>query len=157
MDKTLKNEERTLRVTRLVEVSREKIYRCWTEPELMVKWFTPSPWGTKSADLKVEAGGRFNTVMLDPDGKEYPNEGVFLEVVPNEKLVFTDAFTEGWFPSGKPFMVATLELTEENGKTRYTAYAKHWTQEACEEHEKMGFVDGWNKALDQLLEVAATL
>lgn len=95
--------------------------------------------------------------MKSPEGEEYPNPGVYLEVVPNKKLVFTDAFTEGWIPAG-PFMVATVTFEDlGNGKTRYVATARHWTAEACKSHEEMGFLEGWGVCLDQLVELTKTL
>ncbi len=76
-------------------------------------------------------------------------EGVFLEVVPGRRIVSTDAFRAGWVPQG-PFMVAVTDFIEEGGKTRYRATARHWTAEAREQHETMGFAEGWGKCTDQL-------
>jgi len=95
--------------------------------------------------------------MRDPDGNEYPNPGVYLEVVPNEKLVFTDAFTAGWATSEKPFFVGVLTFEDEGGKTRYTARALHWSVDDREAHEKMGFHEGWGLCATQLEELAKTL
>ncbi len=92
-------------------------------------------------------------VMADPDGNEFPNRGVYLEVVPNEKIVFTDAFVEAWQPSEKPFFTGVLTFTNSDGKTIYHARALHWTKEACDEHETMGFHDGWKAATLQLAEL----
>jgi Activator of Hsp90 ATPase homolog 1-like protein len=58
-----------------------------------------------------------------------PHEGVFLEVSPGKRFVFTGAFARGWRPQG-PFMVGTMEFAYEDGKTRYTGSARHWTREA---------------------------
>ena len=88
--------------------------------------------------------------MRGPEGEEHPNRGVYLEVVPGRKLVTTDAFTEAWVPSEKPFMTAVLTFEPEDGKTRYTAIARHWSAEDKEAHEQMGFHDGWGKATDQM-------
>lgn len=86
-------DDRELVITRLIDAPRELVYRCWTDAELMKKWFAPSPWTTPEAKLDVRAGGANRIVMRSPE--DYPNLGVYLEVVPNEKLVFTDAFTGG--------------------------------------------------------------
>ena len=103
------------------------------------------------------AGRRKPHRLRDPDGKDFPNRGVFLEVVPNQRLVFTDAYTEGWQPSEKPFFTAILTFEDVGGKTKYTAYARHWTAADREAHEKMGFHEGWGQCADQLATVAATL
>lgn len=150
---TRKVNDRELELTALIDAPRENLFRAWTDPKLMVQWFTPKPWSTVRAETDVRAGGSSLVVMADPEGNEYPNRGVYLEVVPNQKLVFTDAFTEAWEPSEKPFFTCVLTFTDEGGKTRYTARAKHWTKESCDEHEKMGFHDGWKLATLQLVEL----
>jgi len=150
--------DRELVLTRIIDVPREKLYRCWTDPELMKQWFTPRPWTTPVIEIDLRAGGSSYVLMRGPNGEEFPNRGVYLEVVPNERLVFTDAFVRAWEPSDKPFMVAIVTFEDlGGGRTRYTAVARHWTQEAREEHEKMGFHEGWGKACDQLIEVAKGL
>lgn len=148
---------RELVLTRLIDVPRDKLFRCWTEPALIVQWFTPPPWKTIRADIDLRAGGSNNIVMQGPDGTEMPNRGVYLEVVKNERLVFTNAFTAAWEPSAKPFFTCVLTFEEEDGKTRYTARARHWTAEDCKAHEAMGFHVGWGIATDQLAALAATL
>ncbi|WP_428670326.1 SRPBCC family protein [Reyranella sp.] len=150
--------DRELVLTRLIDVPREKLWRCWTEPELMVQWFTPAPWKTIHAETDVRPGGSSYVVMQGPDGTEMPNRGVYLEVIENEKLVFTDAYTSAWEPSGKPFFTGILTFEDAgNGQTRYTARALHWTRENRETHEKMGFHEGWGLAADQMIALARTL
>src|SRR5690606_14356362 len=112
-------------LTRIIDAPREKLFRAWTDPELMKQWFVPRPWTLSKVEIDVRPGGSSLIVMRDPEGNEYPNPGVYLEVVENEKLVFTDAYTEAWMPSGKPFMTAIVTFEDEGGKTRYTARARH--------------------------------
>jgi uncharacterized protein YndB with AHSA1/START domain len=144
-------------LTRLIDAPREKLFRCWTEPELILLWFTPPPWKTIAAELDLRAGGASVITMQGPDGTRMPNRGIYLEVIPNERLVFTDAYTSAWVPSGKPFMTGILTFEDEDGKTRYTARVRHWSAEDCAAHEKMGFHQGWSVATDQLAALAATL
>ena len=146
-----------LSITRLIDVPREKLFRCWTEPALLVQWFTPPPWKTIHAETDVRAGGSSYIVMQGPDGTEVPNRGIYLEVIKNEKLVFTDAYTSAWVPSGKPFFTGILTFEDEGGKTRYTARARHWTEADCKSHEAMGFEEGWGTCADQMAVLAATL
>lgn len=118
----------------------------------------PPPFKTIRADLDVRAGGASLIVMQGPDGQEFANRGVYLEVIENEKIVFTDAFTSAWVPSEKPFMVGVILLEDLGpGRTRYTAKALHWTAEDKAAHEKMGFHEGWGIATDQLAALVATL
>ena len=147
--------DRELVITRTLNAPREKLYRCWTTPELITQWFTPPPVKTTKAVMDVRAGGSSCITMQAPDGKEFPNPGIFLEVVPNERLVFTDAYTSAWVPSDKPFMTAILTFEDAgHGKTKYTARVRHWSVADKEAHEKMGFEQGWGIATSQLEALA---
>lgn len=144
-------------LTRLIDAPREKLFRAWSDPALLKQWFVPAPWTIASAEVDVRPGGSSLIVMRDPEGNEYPNRGVYLEVVENERLVFTDAYTRAWEPSEKPFFTAIVTFEDEDGKTRYTARARHWTAEDREAHEKMGFHEGWGQCADQLAALAAKI
>ena len=144
-------------ITRLIPVPRHTLFRCWTEPALITQWFTPPPWKTIHAEVDLRVGGSSLIIMQGPDGTQMPNRGVYLEVVANEWLVFTDAFTSAWVPSAKPFFTGILTFEDEAGQTRYTARARHWNAEDNAAHEAMGFHQGWGIATDQLAALAATL
>jgi uncharacterized protein YndB with AHSA1/START domain len=73
-------------LTRLIDAPREKLYRAWTEPELLKQWFAPLPYTTPAAELDVRPGGSSLVVMRGPDGQDMPNRGVYLEVMKNERL-----------------------------------------------------------------------
>ena len=154
---TNENSDRELVLSRLIDAPREKLYRAWTDPALLKQWFAPSPWTTPHAELDVRPGGTCAIVMRSPDGNDMPCPGVYLEVVPNQRLVFTDAYTSAWQPSRKPFMTVILTLEDEGGKTRYTARVRHWTVADREAHEKMGFHQGWGQCADQLTALVAKL
>ncbi|MAS13054.1 MAG: polyketide cyclase [Nitratireductor sp.] len=150
--------ENELVLARIIDAPREKIFRAWTDPEILQQWFVPKPWTISKVEMDVRPGGSSLVVMRDPDGNEYPNPGVFLEVIENEKIVTTDAFTEAWKPSQKPFMTMILTLEDAGeGKTRYIARARHWNAEDVEAHEKMGFHEGWGQCAEQLEEIASRL
>jgi uncharacterized protein YndB with AHSA1/START domain len=142
---------------RLIAAPADKLFRCWTDTELLKQWFVPRPWTIARAEVDPRPGGGSLIVMRDPEGKEYPNAGVYLEVVPNRRIVFTDAYTAGWTPSAKPFFTAIVTFEPEGARTRYTAVARHWTEEARQQHEAMGFHTGWGLCADQLEALAATL
>jgi uncharacterized protein YndB with AHSA1/START domain len=150
-------ENRELSLTRLIDAPRAKVYRAWTDPELLKQWFAPRPWTTPRVELDVRPGGANVIVMRGPDGQEFPNRGIYLEVVKNERLVFTDAYGDGWEPSQKPFMTVILTFEESQGKTRYTALVRHWTVADRETHEKIGFHAGWGKCADQLEALVARI
>jgi uncharacterized protein YndB with AHSA1/START domain len=142
--------DRELVLTRLIDAPRAAVFRAWTDPDLLKRWFAPHPYTTPVAELDVQPGGASLVVMRSPEGQEMPNRGVYLDVVENERLVFTDAYTHAWEPSQKPFMTVVLTFEDEDGKTRYTARVRHWTEADREAHEAMGFHEGWGRCADQL-------
>ena len=149
--------DRDLVLTRIIDAPPEKVYRAWTDPELLKQWFAPLPYTTPVVEIDVRAGGSSMIVMRSPEGVDMPNPGVYLEVVPNERIVATDAYTSAWEPSAKPFMTLILTFENQDGKTKYTAVARHWTVADREAHEKMGFHVGWGICTDQLAALAAKL
>ena len=143
---------------RVIDVPRELVWKAWTTPEYVTKWFTPAPWQTVDCRIDPRPGGLFYTVMRSPEGEDYPNIGCFLEVVENEKLVWTDALLEGYRPADKVgFMTAFLLLEAHGSGTKYTAIAIHPTEAGRKQHEEMGFHEGWGAALDQLVAFVKTL
>jgi uncharacterized protein YndB with AHSA1/START domain len=150
--------DRELVLTRLIDAPREKLFRAWTEPELLKQWFAPLPFTTPVAEIDLRPGGANRIVMRDAQGNEYPNHGVYLDIVKNERIVFTDAYTKAWEPSENPFMTVIVTFEDAgDGKTNYTARALHWTAADRETHEKMGFHQGWGQCTDQLAALAAKL
>ena len=150
--------DRELALCRIIDAPREKVFKAWTDPALLKQWFAPAPFTTPIVEADVRTGGSSYIVMRDPQGNEYPNRGVYLEVIANQKLVFTDAYTKAWEPSSKPFFTGVLTFEDAgNGKTKYTARAVHWTLADKEAHEKMGFHEGWGICTDQLEALAAKL
>ncbi|WLI47386.1 SRPBCC family protein [Pseudomonas beijingensis] len=139
-----------LSISRVIDAPRQKIFRAWTEPDLLAQWWGPHGMTTPECEMDLWVSGQFRTLMRAPDGSEYPTMGVFLEIFAPQRLVFTDAFLPGWIPSGKAFMTAEVLLEEVDGKTRYTARALHWSEEDRQAHEAMGFHDGWGQSLDRL-------
>ena len=149
--------DRDLMLTRIIDAPAEKVFRAWTEPELIKQWFAPLPYTTPVAETDVRPGGASLFVMRDPQGNDMPGHGVYLEVVENRRLVFTDAYNKAWEPSEKPFMTVILTFEDLGGKTKYTALVRHWSAADREAHEKMGFHQGWGICTNQLAAVAATL
>ncbi len=154
---------RDLVLDRLLKAPPALVWRCWTEPTLICQWFCPNPWYVSEAVVDLRAGGRFFTLMNGPDGEKMPNEGSFLEVVPQSKLVFTDIFGEDFAPvdtvasgAGLSF-AAILTFAPEGTGTRYRAVARHRNAKEAQTHDQMGFHVGWGIAADQLEALAASL
>jgi uncharacterized protein YndB with AHSA1/START domain len=149
---------------RVVDVPRELVWRAWTMPVHLKKWFTPVPWQTVDCEIDLRPGGIFRTVMRGPEGQEFDNAGCYLEIVENEKLAWTGALGPGYRPRaatnspGDSFlMTAVIELAALGQRTRYTALVIHGDEAARKQHEQMGFHNGWGKALDQLVAAAGTM
>lgn len=153
-----------LSLERQIDVPPATLWRCWTEPELLMIWFCPKPWQVTRAVIDLRPGGRFYTHMEGPgtDGSD-PNvcdadsEGCFLSVDPGRELVFTDALRAGWRPNPAPFMTATVRFAPKDGGTWYTARVQHVDAAGRARHEQMGFFEGWGTAADQMEALARTL
>ncbi|MEP6959626.1 MAG: SRPBCC family protein [Nitrospirota bacterium] len=147
---------------RIVHVPPELVWAAWTTPEHVTHWFTPTPWKTVACEIDLRPGGIFRTVMRSPEGQEFPNLGCYLEIVKNEKLVWTNALAPGYRPSNPSatevtacghFLFTAVILLERHQKgTKYTALVFHKDEAGRKQHEEMGFHEGWGKALDQLVE-----
>ena len=148
-----------LLLERIVDVPRELVWMAWTTPEHLKKWFTPVPWKTIDCEIDLRPGGIFRTVMQSPEGKDFPNLGSYVEVIPHEKLVWTNALLPGFRPiygptacPGEEFaFTAVLSLEQHANGTKYTALVIHADEESRKKHEALGFHEGWGKALDQLV------
>ncbi len=146
-------EMHVLSLERIIAATPEQLYRAWTEPEQLKQWFCPKPWIVTHAELDVRVGGCNLVVMQGPNGASSTSSGVYLEVIPNQKIVFTDAYSSAWIPTPKIFMTATITFTDlGKGQTRYKAHIAHWHAADKADHEAMGFHEGWGKATDQLCE-----
>jgi uncharacterized protein YndB with AHSA1/START domain len=150
--------DRELVLARWLDASPASCYRCWTDPTLIPKWFVPPPYSIARAEMDVRPGGSTNIVFRSPEGQEIPNPGVYLEVIPNRKIVFTDAYRKAWEASpGHPFMTAIVTFEEKDGGTLYIARVQHWTVDDRKKHEAMGFSKGWGICADQLEALASKL
>jgi len=142
---------------RIVDVPPKLVWRAWTEPEHLKVWFCPAPWSVSDCEIDLRPGGMFRTVMRSPDGEAFPNLGCFLEVIPERRLVFTDALLPGYRPAENPFFTGVVTIEPHGAGTRYVAIAIHRDEAGRTKHEEMGFHQGWGAALDQLVAHARTM
>lgn len=146
-----------LRFERIVAARPEDIWAGWTSPDLIKKWFCPKPWATVECDIDLRPGGRFRTVMLSPEGERVEGEGCYLEIVTNKRIVWTSALGPGFCPQIVPkggfVFTAVVEFEPHQLGTKYQATVMHASPADLEVHKSMGFHEGWNAALDQLLEL----
>ena len=141
---------------RVVDAPRELLWKAWTTPEHLKPWFCPKPWETVECEIDLRPGGIFYTKMRGPEGQEFPGTGCYLEIVPNERLVWTGALLPHYrpqaVPEGVPVFTAVLTFEPHPQGTKYTAHVMHKDEAARAAHDAMGFHTGWGKALDQLVE-----
>ena len=147
-----------LEIVRRLDAPRAKVWKAWSDPEILRQWWCPRPWATQVKAFDFRSGGAFHTYMTGPDGGESDNPGVFLEVVPMERIVWTSMLVEGWRPA-EPWLAMTgiFILEDEGGGTRYTARCLHRNGADRGKHEEMGFHQGWGTMIDQMAEVAKAL
>jgi uncharacterized protein YndB with AHSA1/START domain len=146
---------------REIALTSEEVWRAWTEPELLMQWFTPAPWRTTECEIDLRPGGVFRTVMAGPDGESGGGASCYLEVVPTERLVWTGALLPGFRPApvepGEIRFTAQVDMQPADGGCRYAATARHDTAAGCEEHRAMGFEAGWGAALNQMVALMLSL
>lgn len=144
--------ERDLVIEREIDVPVALVWKAWTTPAHLRQWFVPRPWTVTACEMDLRPGGIFRTVMRSPEGQEFPNLGCYLDVVPEQRLIFTDTLLPGFRPAPEPFFTAALLLAPNGSGTRYTAIALHGDAEGRKKHEEMGFYDGWNTVIDQMVD-----
>jgi uncharacterized protein YndB with AHSA1/START domain len=136
-----------LSVTCLIDAPPERVWDVLANRQN--EWWCPVPWRAEVVVQERRPGGRSAMVMYGPDGEEMPQEGVFLAWDEGRRFVTTDALTSDFEPRD-PFMIGIWEIEPEGTGTRYTASARHWSEETCQQHKEMGFVEGWQACAAQL-------
>lgn len=140
---------------RVVPCTVDHLWRGWTDPELLVRWFTPAPWKTIEAEIDPRPGGIFRTVMQGPDGETGGGEGCVLVAEPMSLFVWTSALGPGFRPvsaaEGEFLFTASIEFAPASGGSLYRAVARHTSAADAAVHAEMGFHQGWGAALDQLV------
>lgn len=151
------NPDLDLELRREAPVPPRLVWRAWTEPKLLMQWFTPAPWRTTACELDLRPGGIFRTVMEGPNGEKHDNTGCVLAVMPETYLLFTDALGPGYRPNANTFMTASVSIEPTATGTLYVARAFHKDAAGKKQHEEMGFHQGWASAWEQLVALVRTL
>jgi uncharacterized protein YndB with AHSA1/START domain len=159
----LPDPDRDLVFEALLAAPPSAIWRAWTEPDLLCRWFCPPPWRLRAARIDPWPGGRFETEMEGPEGQIEEGPGCVLLAEPARRLVLCDALGAGFRPTGRAFVTIALafdpapEATPDAPATRYRAHLLHATPEDRARHAQMGFDDGWTIATRQLEATARSL
>jgi uncharacterized protein YndB with AHSA1/START domain len=151
--------EPELVITRVFDAPRELVFRAWTEPEHLVRWWGPNGFTTPVCKIDLRPGGVWHICMRAPDGRDYWSKGIYREIIAPERIVTTDFFSDEdgnlvqpaqyGLPADWPAeMLLTVTFAEQDGKTKLTV--RQSVSEALA--RSIGAVDGWNQSLDRLAE-----
>lgn len=145
---------RELVITRAIDAPAHLLFEAFRTPEYLMQWYGPKNWPLTHCEVDFRVGGRYRFAMTGPDGKQNtPFGGEYLEIVPNEKIVYDDA----WETPDSETMVVTVTFDEHDGKTTLTIRTLFSSVAMKNKHLGMGVVQGTNSSLDQLEDVVAAL
>jgi uncharacterized protein YndB with AHSA1/START domain len=140
-------------ITREFDAPKHLVYRAWTTPDLIKRWWNAKRGTVTVADVDLRVGGSWRYVMVVDRGFEVGFHGEYREIVPDERLVYTEIY-EGAPDAGA---VVTLTLAEKDGRTLLTLVAQHETKEHRDAHLDSGMEAGMQDAMDLLEQLAASL
>jgi uncharacterized protein YndB with AHSA1/START domain len=146
--------ELDLTVSRIIGAERSAVWSAWATPASFEQWWVPAPEVCRVRDMELRPGGSFRT-EVSQDGVEFGPHitGCFLAVRERELIVFTDALVADWRPSEASFVTVVIAMRDHPDGTAYTATAMHRNIADRDQHEQLGFHDGWGTVTRQLAEL----
>jgi uncharacterized protein YndB with AHSA1/START domain len=151
------NPELDLRIDRVIRAPRTRVWKAWTDPRDLARWWLPAPTRCRVEHLDVVPGGAFVTSMSD-DGIAFQShfDACFIVVVPGERIVFTNALDSRWRPASPVPVAMTAAITfgDHPQGTDYRVVVRHADLRSRDHHEHLGFADGWGTVTAQLAAVA---
>jgi uncharacterized protein YndB with AHSA1/START domain len=148
--------DRQILITREFNAPKHLVYKAWTTPELVKRWWHANRGEATIAEIDLRVGGRWRYVMVTPDGIEVAFHGEYREIVPNERIVSTEVY-EGIPDAEEHAALNILTLTEQDGRTTLTVLVEHPTKEGRDAHINSGMEDGMQDAMDLLEQLAISL
>jgi len=140
-------------MSRHFDAPRDLVYRAWVEPEQLAKWWGPHGFTNPVCETDPRPGGVWRIDMQAPDGTIYPNTGRYLEVVPLERIVYTDVVEDdatAWGDTPPPSTVQTVTFEDADGGTRVTVVVRLDSPAARDAMIEMGAITGWNESMERL-------
>jgi uncharacterized protein YndB with AHSA1/START domain len=141
------SKKRELTIERVFDAPRELVFQAWTRPEQLVQWWGPRGFTVPICEMELRAGGKFRFVMRGPDGKDYPFQGTYLEIVEPERIVFQGVIHDE--PGHQVW--TTVWFADDKGKTKVTVQQTY----SFESDATRGAPEGWRQTLDRLGEYLA--
>ena len=148
--------DRQILITREFDAPRHLVYKAWTTPELVKRWWHANRGQVTIAEIDLRVGGTWRYVSVTESGMEVAFHGEYREIVPNERLVSSEVY-EGIPDAEQHAALNTLTLTERDGRTLLTVLVEHPTREGRDAHINSGMEPGMQDALDLLEQVAVSL
>ena len=154
-DFVVDKENSTVNVTREFAANKDLVWRTWTEPELLDKWWAPKPWKSVTKSMEFEEGGRRLYAMVGPNGEEHWAFADYSSINPKDNFSYSDGFcdSEGNRTESLPDSSWSVNFSESNGVTTVYVEIKHETLEDLEKIIEMGFKEGFTACLEQLTEL----
>lgn len=151
------SEDRVLIITRVFEAPRTLVWKAFSDPFHLAQWWGPKGFANPVCDLDFRVGGHWHHVMRGPDGREYPTDSTFIEIVPPERIVYRNAAPKGevWGINPPPSFVRTITFEEDGGRTTLTIRAEFETAEHKEAVVRRGWIEGTSESLDKLQALLA--
>jgi uncharacterized protein YndB with AHSA1/START domain len=148
------NPDLDLTISRVIKAPRAVVWNAWTDPASFEQWWVPEPARCKVSEMELRPGGSFVTQISENGGDFAPHlSGCFLDIADGERIVFTNALLGGWRPAEQPFMTAVITLKDHPMGTDYVANVMHKSNADRNQHEEMGFFDGWGTVIAQLAKL----
>jgi uncharacterized protein YndB with AHSA1/START domain len=146
-----------LRIDRVMHAPRARVWKAWTDPHDLARWWLPAPLHCRVDHLDVVPGGAFVTSMSDDGATFAPHlDACFVVVNPGERIVFTNALDSRWRPASPAPVAMTAEITfsDHPQGTQYNVLVRHADAGSRTHHEELGFADGWGTVTGQLAAIA---
>ena len=143
---------RTITVSRVYAAPRERVFRAFTEPEHLARWWGPEGWQIETHAHELAPGGVWHYVLRGPEGMESWSKATYREVTPPARLVYSDTFSDaaGNAVEGMPAMVITIEFAERDGQTTVTSTSQFASEEALRQVVEMGVAEGITETWERL-------
>ena len=145
------NPDLDLKLERVIKAPRSAVWHAWTDADSFAQWWIPAPALCRVAKMELMPGGALVTEMSENGSAFGPHlDACYLAIEPEHRIVFTNALAGGWRPAADPFITAVITLTDDAEGTLYTAHVMHKSPEVRQQHDELGFYDGWGTVAAQL-------